>query len=173
MSKLMKWTKVLEGKGIRVIDNTQTIDEVEDGEVKRTHTMPEPTKNGSVVLPVQSEVDAALEASRQAREATYAKGQVPFETEPSDPASFADLAKAAQDPVVAEENLVVTVVEKVFDSTEPQSWDDLVAGNLTPEQEAVPNMMTETPTVYLSLDVPEDARLVIKVNGEELVNLII
>ena len=157
MAKLLKgndWVAQLKGKGVTVIDNTGTVPEdvskpmpvrdvdrgpVKNGKVERTQVMP--TANGSIVLPAQSEVDAALEASRQAREAAEvtvnpehdlpnpghvsfpglitppAPGQTPFKIEPSDPISFTDLAEMAQAPEIAEENLVVTEVTKVAEYT--------------------------------------------------------
>jgi hypothetical protein len=213
MSKLMKWTEVLKGKGVSVIDNTGTIPvdvskpmpvrdkdrgAVKNGEVKQTKTIPQPTANGSIVLPAQSEVDAALERSRQAREAVSepgfdeaeaalhraqlaemnaepppAPGQVPFEIEPSDPVSFTDLAEMAQAPEIAEENaVVVEVVDKFSTPLSPMQWGDFVteAQRQTEQSthERLPDFPPEIPIVYVSLDVPEGVELVVKINGQEL-----
>ena len=58
MSKLMEWTEILKGKGVKVIDNTGTL---KDNGVKQVKVMPAPTENNSVVLPSQTEVDAAMD----------------------------------------------------------------------------------------------------------------
>lgn len=205
MSRLMKWTKINKGRGISVIDNTGTIPNLD--------LPPLPTSDE---VDASLEVQAALEASRQAREATYeiepskpvlitppAKGQVPFEVEPIDPVSFADLAGMAEvgskevaveellPPEVVEVDLISSVVEERHAPVvPPMKWDDFVASAeaqagipmvvpLNPTDEQLPpevsydgatDFPSETPIVYVSIDVPEGVEVVFKLNGQELLS---
>jgi len=184
MAKLVTdWKDKLKGMGVKVIDNTDTLPKAEDtfqipdpavvqnGKYKRTQIVPMAEVTDTQAR--QDEVDAALEASRQAREQVEQSNPT-YEIDPSQPVSFGDLAN------MAEENLVVTGITKVAEYTPEKglvvndgsmSWDDLVTGVVAEPITTgfeVQDFPPETPIVYVSLDVPDGVEVVFKLNGQEL-----